>query len=163
MTLIADMVAKMIEMGCSKEVIKLAVETAEQIGLSTRIPPENRVENVTENRRRWDREYRRRRKDSTRIPPDSTRIPPDIKNPLLSVLEEKEERKDKKKTKERGTRIPPDWLPVGSDRQFAIDLGATEAEIDSEGGGFVDFWTAKPGKDGYKLDWSATWRNRMRN
>lgn len=28
---------------------------------------------------------------------------------------------------------------------------------------FKDYWTAKPGKDGTKLDWQATWRNWVRN
>jgi len=28
---------------------------------------------------------------------------------------------------------------------------------------FHDYWTAKPGKDGVKLDWYATWRNWVRN
>ena len=28
---------------------------------------------------------------------------------------------------------------------------------------FKDFWCAKPGKDGVKLDWAATWRNWVRN
>jgi len=27
---------------------------------------------------------------------------------------------------------------------------------------FRDYWIAKPGKDGVKLDWAATWRNWMR-
>lgn len=30
-------------------------------------------------------------------------------------------------------------------------------------GAFVDFWTAKPGRDGTKLDWDATFRNWIRN
>ena len=28
---------------------------------------------------------------------------------------------------------------------------------------FRDFWTARPGKDGIKLDWDATYRNWIRN
>lgn len=28
---------------------------------------------------------------------------------------------------------------------------------------FRDYWVAKPGKDGVKLDWLATWRNWVRN
>lgn len=27
---------------------------------------------------------------------------------------------------------------------------------------FLDYWVAKPGKDGTKLDWEATWRNWVR-
>jgi hypothetical protein len=29
--------------------------------------------------------------------------------------------------------------------------------------GFKDYWIAQPGQKGVKLDWSATWRNWIRN
>ena len=38
------------------------------------------------------------------------------------------------------------------------DLNATEVFA-----GFRDYWIAKAGKDGVKLDWLATWRNWIRN
>jgi hypothetical protein len=46
--------------------------------------------------------------------------------------------------------LPQDWKPEG-----AFDQG----ELDR----FRDYWIAKPGKDGVKLDWQATWRNWCRN
>jgi hypothetical protein len=51
---------------------------------------------------------------------------------------------------------PPDWL------EFSIterpDLDPIKIFV-----GFRDYWIAKPGKDGTKLDWFATWRNWIRN
>jgi hypothetical protein len=61
-----------------------------------------------------------------------------------------------------GTRLPEDWTLPSEWRDWAIesrpDLDA-EAVADS----FRDFWVAKPGKDGRKADWQATWRNWVRN
>jgi hypothetical protein len=52
--------------------------------------------------------------------------------------------------------IPDDW------KQFCIserkDLDPTETFKR-----FADYWKAKPGKDGRKTDWEATWRNWVRN
>lgn len=59
----------------------------------------------------------------------------------------------------RGTRIPDGYQP---DLAFAR---ATIPDIDAEAEAakFRDFWLAKPGKDGTKLNWDATWRNWIRN
>jgi len=63
----------------------------------------------------------------------------------------------------RGSRLPSDWQPSDADRAYARSEGLSEADIEREAGGFRDYWCAKPGKDGLKLDWSATWRNRVRS
>ena len=61
----------------------------------------------------------------------------------------------------RGTRLDPSFVPSETSRATilaerpGIDLRDQHAR-------FVDYWTAKPGKDGLKLDWDATWRNWMR-
>lgn len=55
-----------------------------------------------------------------------------------------------KKSIARGSRLPPDWTPEG-------DYDREELER------FRDYWIAKAGKDGVKLDWQATWRNWLRN
>ena len=61
---------------------------------------------------------------------------------------------------ERGTRltrdfvIPHDWIA------FAIaERGWTEKDARAEASIFVNYWCAKAGSDGVKLDWEATWRN----
>lgn len=56
----------------------------------------------------------------------------------------------------RGSRIPDDWKPNEADRDFAQQLSL---DPDAIGASFRDFWKAKAGAGGSKLDWSATWRN----
>lgn len=60
----------------------------------------------------------------------------------------------------RATRLPEQFEP---DRDFAARLGFGAAEVELELEKFRDYWTAKSGRDAAKLDWLATWRNRMRN
>lgn len=60
---------------------------------------------------------------------------------------------------DRGTRLPADWVPTEEDRAFASALGVA---VEREAALFRDYWTAKPGADGRKTNWSATWRNWVR-
>lgn len=62
----------------------------------------------------------------------------------------------------RATRISPDWQPSAENITAAVAEGFTETEAHREGAKFRDYWLAKAGKDGAKLDWSATWRNWVR-
>jgi hypothetical protein len=61
----------------------------------------------------------------------------------------------------RGSRLPIDWMPSADDIAFCrtqrpdLDPGAVADE-------FRDYWIAKAGQAGVKLDWSATWRNWVR-
>lgn len=60
-----------------------------------------------------------------------------------------------------GTRLPEEWLPT----RELVDWARRECpHVDSrrETERFGDYWHAKPGKDGRKLDWARTWRNWMR-
>jgi hypothetical protein len=62
----------------------------------------------------------------------------------------------------RATRLPTDWAP--SEPLFAwaskerpdLDIATTIAK-------FRDYWQAKPGRGGTKLDWDATFRNWVRD
>jgi hypothetical protein len=63
----------------------------------------------------------------------------------------------------RATRLPDDWMPTAEDGTFAIDQGLTPAEAQAEFDKFRDHWKAKSGRDATKVDWSATWRNWIRN
>jgi hypothetical protein len=60
----------------------------------------------------------------------------------------------------RGTRLSIESLP-GSWRAFCI---AERPDLDPERvfASFKDYWIARPGKDGRKLDWFATWRHWVR-
>lgn len=65
-----------------------------------------------------------------------------------------------KKPTKRGTRIPDDFrvtpgmVAWARERVPTVD-GRTETEK------FVNYWSAKAGRDAVKLDWEATWKNWM--
>jgi hypothetical protein len=60
----------------------------------------------------------------------------------------------------RGTRLPSDFSMPPEWIQWALDdQGLSRTDAIREGESFVDFWHGKPGKDGVKVDWLATWRN----
>jgi hypothetical protein len=63
----------------------------------------------------------------------------------------------------KGTRLPPDWKPSEADLTFAASQNMTAEEIRRETDQFVDYWIARPGAGGVKLDWPATWRTWCRN
>ena len=60
-----------------------------------------------------------------------------------------------------GTRLPEDFTP--SPEMFDW-FGKNCPHVDgkTEHAQFCDYWTSKPGKEGRKLDWVATWRRWMR-
>lgn len=65
-------------------------------------------------------------------------------------------------SRKRASRLPPDWLPSEKLKDWAaaerpdLDLDVTIAK-------FRDYWAAKPGSAGTKLDWDATFRNWVRD
>ncbi len=61
----------------------------------------------------------------------------------------------------RGSRLDPDFVPSETSRATILAEHPT-IDLRDQHARFVDYWTAKPGKDGVKLDWDATWRNWMR-
>jgi hypothetical protein len=62
----------------------------------------------------------------------------------------------------RGTRLPADWQASERDREYARQQGMPDKEIGREAESFRDYWTARPGQGGVKLDWPATWRTWVR-
>ncbi len=58
------------------------------------------------------------------------------------------------------TRLSPDWQLTPELRQFAIDHYQDPNQARDE---FVDYWKSVPGVRGQKLDWEATFRNRVRD
>jgi hypothetical protein len=67
------------------------------------------------------------------------------------------------KNRKKGERLPEAWSPSDADRDFARALGWSETQIDGEAANFRDYWIAKPGSGGCKLDWPATWRKWIRS
>lgn len=125
------MIADMHASGIQLDTIIVAVRSME-LALSTR----RQVDVVAENRRAWDREYRRERRkrppDSTRHPPD----PPDIANSALSYLRKEDSyseeviKKERKEKKERGHKLPPDWKPKPLHYEAGEKLGMNRAAVD---------------------------------
>lgn len=65
-------------------------------------------------------------------------------------------------TANRGERLSANWLPEPEELDWAAKQRPDLCPA-SEADRFRDYWLAKPGKDGVKLDWKATWRNWIRN
>jgi hypothetical protein len=63
----------------------------------------------------------------------------------------------------RGSRLPVDWQPSQAEIDFALDTGWTREHVEIEVNKFRDYWIAKAGKDACKVNWTATWRNWVRN
>jgi hypothetical protein len=61
-----------------------------------------------------------------------------------------------------GTRLPDDFSVTPAMVAWAREH-APHVDGKRETERFCDHWRSKPGKDGRKLDWIATWRNWMRN
>jgi len=75
---------------------------------------------------------------------------------------EEKRREEKKSIEPRGSRLAEDWHPSEEDTAFCKterpDLRPSEVAKR-----FYDYWTGVPGAKGRKLDWSATWRNWVRD
>ena len=76
---------------------------------------------------------------------------------------DREKREAKASHKKRGSRLPESWVLPKTWGEWAASEGWPETVIRIEAEKFRDYWHGKPGKDGVKLDWLATWRNWMRN
>jgi uncharacterized protein YdaU (DUF1376 family) len=63
---------------------------------------------------------------------------------------------------ERATRLPDDWQPSDDMIQFCLQ---ERPDLDWKfvSDGFRDYWISQAGAKGRKADWSATWRNWVRN
>lgn len=101
-----------------------------------------------------------------RIVPDNGQNHCDLLSSTSSVEVVTEEGSKKKVRSEnaraRGTRLDRTMVLSHADRAAAIDLGADPARVDGMWAEFIDYWIGIPGQRGTKLDWSATWRNRVR-
>jgi len=72
---------------------------------------------------------------------------------------------DKNKIKSKSataTRLPADWILSDVDRHFCA-TERPDLQVDAVADGFRDYWLSAAGAKGRKADWSATWRNWVRN
>lgn len=63
---------------------------------------------------------------------------------------------------ERASRLPADWEPDDAEIQFCR-TERPDLTLEAVAHRFRDYWAAHPGIKGRKLDWTATWRNWVRN
>ena len=63
---------------------------------------------------------------------------------------------------DRGRRLPDDWRPSDALTAFAAGLGFVGHAFDQAVAEFRDYWRGVPGQRARKLDWDATFRNRLR-
>lgn len=79
---------------------------------------------------------------------------------LIDAIRPDQIRSDKERKKDlqhsRGSRLPADWMPSEEDKNFARQQGLDPNVV---AGSFRDYWVARAGSGGAKLDWPATWRN----
>lgn len=88
-------------------------------------------------------------------PADSLLLIPDPPSPIP-------ERGTTRPTKSRGSRLPPDWEPDANLLAWA-KAERPDVLLAVELAKFRDYWIAKPGQQGVKLDWPATFRNWIRS
>ena len=82
-----------------------------------------------------------------------------------NVNNDKNEKKviaDAKKPNSKGIRIPDDWKLTKELGEWAERQGMHEQDILKERDKFIDYWQSVAGAKGVKRDWSATWRNWIR-
>lgn len=84
-----------------------------------------------------------------------------VTKPVTRKEQTIEHTKEQTKRSPRGARltislIPDDWRSFAASARPDLDPDETWER-------FRDYWIAKPGKDGLKADWFATWRNWVRN
>ncbi len=98
---------------------------------------------------------------------DKQRTESGQKTPNIGAREEK--RREEEKTEEapsakspRGTALPEAWT-LPDDWKTWAEGARPDVDVLIVADSFRDYWVAKPGKDGRKADWLATWRNWVRN
>jgi hypothetical protein len=89
---------------------------------------------------------------------------------LLKLTSTEESKKDQQvrteyvdgRKRKTGTRIPPDWRLSESLIVWCRSVGVVGSQLETLVAEFIDYWIAVPGQRGTKLDWDATFRNRVR-
>lgn len=175
----AEMIRRITEAGATAEVIMAAVACFEEMSGTS----PGQVRDIV---RKYERERRQRARKNTNKTKgnaeanDAAQAPSIVRDksgteaknhcdltslPFLDSEKTPKEVRKKKggDTRARGTRLTAEASLPDCDRQFALDNGMSPAAVDQTWAEFVDYWIGVPGQRGTKLDWSATWRNRVRS
>jgi hypothetical protein len=99
----------------------------------------------------------------------SSLFTPFLKNETaLNEIENKKPSEEKKTKTERGQRLKKFLEGAGEKEtaqlwgEWALKAGLSGAEINAQMQVFCDYWNARAGSGGTKLDWFGTWRNWVR-
>ena len=137
------------------EMILVAVRSMET-ALSTRV----QVDMTAENRRAWDREYRKNKRARPPDPPDIHPIPPDSGDIALTYLSENKKHTEvdsKKERKERGCKLPPDWIPKNKHYEEGSKRGLDAVDVDDLAETMRTWAVANANRSvTTKADWDAT-------
>lgn len=180
-----EMIRRLVEAGATPEILAIAVESVEKISVdnlqTVRRQSADMADTNADRRRKKDRIRKREKRllnrelakandvakppknHADKIADVSAKNVVDISTSPLISSEEGNRDKGKKErvvTRARGTRLTADAVLLAQDRKFAIDYNI---DPDFHWAEFKDFWVGIPGQRGLKLDWSATWRNRVRD
>lgn len=159
MSAIADLVTLLGGVGgLSSDLIAKAVDLAqkhaEEVGGCRPSIGGSSADSAMEKRRAYDRgrqaEIRRLKKEAASLTTSS-----------LPSSTDSQEKKEGVVGRARGSRLPVDWQPTQADLNFAV-CHLPEGQIAEEVEKFRDYWHARAGPGGVKLDWSATWRTWVR-
>ncbi|NKR32222.1 hypothetical protein GS538_20295 [Rhodococcus hoagii] len=127
-------------------------------------------------RQEKDRERKRREREMSRDNPDTEKRREEKREELSTDVDssggsahetpepdapEPEPKPAPRKRSAPGTRITEDWLPT-REAVEKLQPDVPLVDLKRETANFVDYWLGKPGRDGTKLDWIATWRKWMR-
>lgn len=184
MTPIADMVERMLANNDPPAAIVAAVRAFESVTTVTlrNVTQRYASRSVTQEQGRLRSQNFRNRKKSQQVAkandvatageivtvPAVTRNACSLEGPYNSIQEDSSSNRKEEESKKlvvvraRATRMPA-GAPLTEDFvATAIELGADRPAIPKMWAEFVDYWCALPGSRGTKLDWLATWRNRLR-
>lgn len=107
-----------------------------------------------------ERETKRREKSTNRE--QVVHEPPPNHEPLTKNHKPLTTNQDKEKKTQRGSRLPTDFIFPKEWADFCYQE-RPDLNIQKTFDAFKDYWIAKAGSGGVKLDWLATWRNWIRN
>jgi hypothetical protein len=170
----ADISNELIASGLSPAQTALLMELVLSMSTGRSTGPQSGENRAIENRRAWDRDRKQREREaerevkrlsalSTGLPPESTGLPVEI----ADVRPDEEEKNRSlqgtaKKENKKGYRLLSGARVSEENRAVAIENGCPPDRVDATWTEFVDYWSDIPGQKGCKLNWTGTWRNRVK-
>lgn len=78
--------------------------------------------------------------------------------PTLTSLPTTSPKKEKNPSGKKGTRLAEDWYPTKANGAWAVQQLGSRERAKAVFEKFQNYWLAKPGQGGLKLDWDRTFR-----